>query len=96
MSLTENRCFVVTYIYGDIVIDDELLLGDAASLGSRGDAKSASLGDRVWAHGGVGRVHVLRKHRILIQFRNSIKTLAYQSGCLSVSGACQSAMISFI
>lgn len=44
-----KNCFVAefTYIAGDVVLDDALLLWHAASLGARGDAKSASLGDGV-------------------------------------------------
>ena len=34
-----------TYIARDVVLDDTLLLGDAASLASRGDAKGTCLSD---------------------------------------------------
>ena len=44
----------VTYVASDVVLDDTLLLGDTASLGAGGDAKGASLCDRVWSNCGVG------------------------------------------
>lgn len=60
-----------TYIAGDIVHDDTLLLGYTAGLASGRDAKGARLSDRVFADGRVRRAHVLGKHGVLVELSDA-------------------------
>ena len=60
-----------TYITSHVVQDDALLLGHTTGSRAGGDAQGTSLSDRVGADGGIGRVHVLWKHRIFVTLGHS-------------------------
>ena len=60
-----------TYISCDVVFDNSLLLGYTTCFGSWGDAESSSLSDTVGTNTVVRRPHMVRQHRIFVQFSHT-------------------------
>ena len=60
-----------TYILGELILDDSLLLWHTSGLGAGGDAESASLSDGVRPDTFVRGPHVLWQHCVFIQLGHS-------------------------
>ena len=77
-----NKGETSTYVASDVVLDNTLLFGHTAGFAAGRDAEGAGLGDGVGAYGGVGRIHVLGEHCILVALSHAVKVEDKElSGC---------------